>query len=378
MFSADDYDFMRRALDWAERGLYTTTPNPRVGCVLVREGAVIGEGFTQPAGQNHAEIEALNDARTRGFDARGATAYVTLEPCSHFGRTPPCVTALVEARVARVIASMEDPNPLVSGKGLTQLRDAGIDVRCGLLEREAQELNIGFVSRMTRKRPWVRSKIAASLDGHSALANGRSQWITGEEARHDGHAWRARACAILTGVGTVRMDDPQLSVRYVQTPRQPPRVLVDSRLEVSLDSRLVRSAGSGSPLLVVHARHDAARERELVERGCELLCLPNPQNKVDLPALMQELGRRGINELHVETGSKLNGSLLREHCIDEMLLYVAPCLLGAGAPLIEMPQIESLDLRTNLAIHEVERVGEDLRILARLPAESAEPVESGD
>lgn len=371
MFSADDHDFMQRALDLAERGLYNTTPNPRVGCVLVRDGQILGEGFTQPAGQNHAEIEALNDARGRGQDLRGATAYVTLEPCSHFGRTPPCVNALVEARLARVMAAMEDPNPLVSGKGLALLRSADIEVRCGLLEREARELNLGFISRMTRRRPWVRLKIAASLDGHTALADGRSQWITSELARHDGHAWRARACALLTGMGTVRNDDPLLNVRYVETPRQPPRVLVDSKLEVDLGSRLVRSAGTGSPLLVVHARHDAEKERELNERGCELLFLPNAEHKVDLMALMTELARRGVNELHVEAGSRLNGSLLRERCVDELLLYVAPSLLGSGLPLVELPELASLEERQRLVFHEIERVGPDLRIVARLEESAA-------
>jgi diaminohydroxyphosphoribosylaminopyrimidine deaminase/5-amino-6-(5-phosphoribosylamino)uracil reductase len=334
--------------------------------VLVRDGQVIGEGFTQPAGQNHAEIEALNDARSRGQDTRGATAYVTLEPCSHFGRTAPCVNALIEAKVARVMAAMEDPNPLVSGKGLAVLRNADIEVRCGLLEREARELNLGFISRMTRKRPWVRTKIATSLDGHSALADGRSQWITGELARHDGHLWRARACALLTGLGTVRKDDPQLNVRHVETPRQPPRILIDSKLEVDLESRLVRSAGAGSALLVVHARHDTHKELELAERGCELLFLPNAQNKVDLPALMLELGRRGINELHVETGARLNGSLLREQCIDELLLYVAPALLGGGLALFELPEVAALEQRYRLVFHAVERIGPDLRIVARL------------
>jgi diaminohydroxyphosphoribosylaminopyrimidine deaminase/5-amino-6-(5-phosphoribosylamino)uracil reductase len=375
MFSADDHDFMQRALDLAERGLFTTTPNPRVGCVLVREGQIIGEGFTQPAGQNHAEIEALNDARTRGHETRGATAYVTLEPCSHFGRTPPCVNALIDAKLARVMTAMEDPNPVVSGKGLTLLRNADIEVRCGLLEREARELNIGFISRMTRKVPWVRAKLAMSLDGHSALSDGRSQWITGELARHDGHAWRARACALLTGIGTIKSDDPLLNVRYVPTPRQPPRVLIDSKLEVDLDSRFVRSAGTGSPVLVIHALHDAQKERELSERGCERLFLPIAEQKVALRALMIELARRGINELHVEAGSKLNGSLMREGCVDELLLYVAPCLLGGGQPLFALNEIAGLDERHRLAFHEIERVGTDLRILARLEASAV--VEGG-
>lgn len=366
MFSPDDYAHMQRALKLAERGLFTTTPNPRVGCVLVRDGVVIGEGFTQPAGQNHAEIEALRDARERGLDPRGATVYVSLEPCSHFGRTPPCASALIDAGVTRVIAAMEDPHPLVSGKGFEMLRAAGIDVRCGLLEREAQELNLGFVSRMTRGRPWVRLKIAASLDGRSALPDGTSQWITSEEARRDGHAWRARACAVLTGAGTVKEDDPLLTVRLVETSRQPLRIVVDSRLEIDVESKLVRSAATGGGVLVVHARHDEAKERELRERGCDLLFLPNERAKVDLAALLEELGRRGINELHVEAGGRLNGSLITEGCVDELLLYLAPTLLGQGQAMVDMAAPGSLEERLELGIHDVERVGPDLRIIARL------------
>jgi diaminohydroxyphosphoribosylaminopyrimidine deaminase/5-amino-6-(5-phosphoribosylamino)uracil reductase len=369
MFSAEDHDFMQRALALAERGLYTTTPNPRVGCLLVRDGLILGEGFTQPAGQNHAEIEALHDARIAGYDTRAATAYVTLEPCSHFGRTPPCVTALIEAGVARVVAAMEDPNPLVSGKGLAVLRDAGIEVRCGLLEKEARELNIGFVSRMTRRRPWVRAKLAASLDGQSALPGGESQWITGEAARRDAHAWRARACAILTGIGTVRADDPLLNVRHVDTPRQPQRIILDSRLEISLDAKLVKTASLGAPVLIVHARPNEPAEEELRERGCELLLLPNAEGRVDLAALMAELGRRGINELHVEAGGKLNGALLHAACIDEMLVYLAPSLLGRAEPMIELAAPATLGERWKLVFREVEMVGEDLRILARLASD---------
>lgn len=375
MFSAEDHDFMQRALDLAKRGLFTTTPNPRVGCVLVRDGEVLGEGFTQPAGLNHAEIEALHNARTRGNDPRGATAYVSLEPCSHFGRTPPCTNALVDAGIARVVAAMEDPNPLVSGKGLEILRAAGIEVRCGLLEKEARELNLGFVSRMTRGRPWVRLKLAASLDGQSALVNGQSQWITGGAARRDGHAWRARACAVLTGIGTVRLDDPTLNVRYVETPRQPPRIVVDSRLQISLDSKLVRSAAAGSPVLVVHAVRHERQEAELKERGCELLLLPDPNGKVDLSGLLAELGRRFINELHVEAGSKLNGSLVRARLVDELLLYLAPSLLGRGQPMIELPALESLEERWQFSIRELEMVGDDVRLLARVPGERREGVD---
>ncbi|MGN6230244.1 MAG: bifunctional diaminohydroxyphosphoribosylaminopyrimidine deaminase/5-amino-6-(5-phosphoribosylamino)uracil reductase RibD [Trinickia sp.] len=373
MFSEADFIHMQRALTLAARGMYTTTPNPRVGCVLVKDGMAIGEGFTQPAGQDHAEVQALKDARRRGHDPQGATAYVSLEPCSHFGRTPPCAHALIDARVKRVIAAMEDPNPQVSGRGLAMLRDASIDVRCGLLAHEARELNIGFVSRMTRKRPWVRMKVAASLDGRTALPSGESQWITGEAARADGHAWRARACAILTGIGTVREDDPQLTVRDVETPRQPLRVLVDSRLDVPLQARLF----DGAPPLVFCAGIDernAAQAEALTARGIEVVSLANSRGKVDLPAMLKVLGERGINELHVEAGHKLNGSLLREGCVDELLIYLAPSLLGAGsAGMFDLAAPAALDERMRLAFHSIDRVGDDLRILARLQAPLPSP-----
>jgi diaminohydroxyphosphoribosylaminopyrimidine deaminase/5-amino-6-(5-phosphoribosylamino)uracil reductase len=362
MFSQTDFSHMERALALAARGMYTTTPNPRVGCVLVKDGEVIGEGFTQPAGQDHAEIRALKDARARGHDPRGATAYVTLEPCSHFGRTPPCVNALIEARVTKVIAAMEDPNPAVSGRGLAILRDAGIDVRCGLLANEAYELNIGFVSRMTRRRPWVRMKVAATLDGRTGLPNGDSQWITGETARADGHAWRARACAILTGIGTVREDDPQLTVRAVDTPRQPQRVLIDSRLDVSLDARILEGA---PPWIFCGAEPDSAKADALRERGIEFTPLTNEHGKVDLPAMLGILADRGINELHVEAGHKLNGSLLREGCIDELLVYISPSLLGNAPGMFDFTPPEALEARPHLRFHRIDRMGDDLRILAR-------------
>ncbi|NLP62267.1 bifunctional diaminohydroxyphosphoribosylaminopyrimidine deaminase/5-amino-6-(5-phosphoribosylamino)uracil reductase RibD [Paraburkholderia sacchari] len=366
MFSQADFTYMERALALAVRGLYTTDPNPRVGCVLVKDGVVIGEGFTQPAGHDHAEIQAMKDARARGHEVRGATAYVTLEPCSHFGRTPPCANALIEAKVARVIAAMEDPNPLVSGRGLAILRDAGIEVRCGLLASEARELNIGFVSRMTRKRPWVRMKVAASLDGRTGLPSGESQWITGEAARADGHAWRARASAILTGIGTVKEDDPRMTVRAIDTPRQPKRILIDSRLDASPLAQIF----VGAPTLVFCAALDASnaeRADALRARGAEIVALGNASGKVDLPAVLTELAARGVNELHVEAGYKLNGSLLREGCVDELLVYLAPSLLGTDAlGMFNLAAPAKLDARTRLVFHSVERVAEDLRVLARL------------
>ncbi|MGF6445569.1 bifunctional diaminohydroxyphosphoribosylaminopyrimidine deaminase/5-amino-6-(5-phosphoribosylamino)uracil reductase RibD [Paraburkholderia youngii] len=365
MFSQTDFVHMERALALAKRGMYTTDPNPRVGCVLVRNGEVIGEGYTQPAGQDHAEIRALKDARSRGHDLRGATAYVTLEPCSHFGRTPPCASALIEAQIGRVIAAMEDPNPQVSGRGLAMLREAGIEVRCGLLANEARELNIGFVSRMTRGRPWVRMKVAASLDGRTGLPSGESQWITSAAARADGHAWRARASAILTGIGTVREDNPRMTVRAVDTPRQPHRVLIDSQLDVPLDAQIL----AGAPTLIFCGELDARLEERAValrERGAEIVPLPNAFGKVDLPRMLSVLGERNVNELHVEAGYKLNGSLLREGCVDELLVYLAPSLLGVDS--MSMFNLDAPDLledRVKLNFHTVERIGDDLRILAR-------------
>ena len=359
-FSAVDHGMMARALQLAERGMWTTTPNPRVGCVLTRDGEVIGEGWHDKAGEPHAEVNAL---RAAGERARGATAYVTLEPCSHHGRTPPCAEALVAAGVSRVVAAMSDPNPLVAGKGLAMLRAAGIEATSGLLEDEARELNIGFVSRMTRGRPWLRLKAAASLDGKTALNNGVSQWITGPDARRDGHRWRARACAVLTGIGTVRDDDPQLLVRDVETTRQPLRVVVDSRLETPLSARILQ----GGPVLVAVAVDDEKRANLLRAAGAEVLLLPNAAGKVELKDLLEELGRRGINEVHAEAGFKLNGSLLREGLVDELLLYLAPCLIGHDASgLFNLPELTSLDGKRPLQIRDLRQIGEDIRLIARL------------
>ena len=355
---------MRLALAWAEKGLYTTSPNPRIGCVIVADGQVIGAGVTQPAGHNHAEIEALADAAARGIDVRGATAYVTLEPCNHHGRTPPCSDALVRAGLGRVVAAMTDPNPLVAGQGLAKLEAAGIAVATGVLAEQAYEMNIGFFSRMVRGKPWVRMKSAASLDGMTALHNGRSQWITGQAARDDGHAWRARACAILTGIGTVKSDDPQLNVRAVATPRQPRRIVIDSRLDISLDARILQGGGTW----IVAAVSNPEKEAQLRALGAEVILLPNAEGKVDLPALMLELGRRQINEVHVEAGSRLNGSLIREGCVDELLLYLAPSLIGDAQGMFGLPALADLDHQYRLRFHEVKQLGGDVRILARFNA----------
>ncbi|AWL07625.1 bifunctional diaminohydroxyphosphoribosylaminopyrimidine deaminase/5-amino-6-(5-phosphoribosylamino)uracil reductase RibD [Massilia oculi] len=357
----NDTDGMALALAWAARGMYITAPNPRIGCVIVKDGIVIGAGHTQPAGQAHAEIQALRDAAARGNDVRGATAYVTLEPCSHHGRTPPCSDALVQAGLGRVVAAMVDPNPLVAGRGLAQLEAAGIEVKAGVLAEAAQELNVGFFSRMVRGLPWVRLKVAASLDGATALAGGESQWITGEQARADGHAWRARASAIVTGIGTVKSDDPQLTVRGVDTPLQPRRVIVDSRLEIDLGARILQ----GEPCWIVAAVGNTEKAAALTAAGHEVLMLPNARGKVDLPALMRELGRREINEVHVEAGSRLNASMVREGCVDELLAYLAPSLIGPGQGMFDLPALERLADRRQLRFHDVARVGDDLRILAR-------------
>lgn len=356
-----DEQGIRLALELAAKGMFTTTPNPRVGCVIVKENRIIGSGYTQPAGHAHGEVQALNDAADRGFDVAGATVYVTLEPCSHHGRTPPCADALIKARVGRVVAALADPNPLVAGQGLARLEDAGIQVTCGVLEAEAREINIGFLSRMQHGKPWVRMKTAASLDGMTALHNGVSQWITSDAARADGHFWRARACAILTGIGTVIEDDPQLNVRAIDTLRQPQRIVIDSQLQISPHARVL----SGGGTWIVAARPDPEKERILRDLGNEIIVLPNAAGKVNLAALMLELGRRQINELHVEAGFKLNGSLIREGCVDELLVYLAPSLLGDAQRMFNLPVLESLEHKKNLAFHEVKQIGADLRILAR-------------
>ena len=357
---AADREFMARALQLAERGLYTTTPNPRVGCVIVRDDVVVGEGWHERAGGPHAEVVALQAAGTR---ARGATVYVTLEPCHHHGRTPPCDEALIAAGVARVVAAMRDPDPRTAGQGIERLQAAGITVLTGVLEDDARAINVGFVSRATRGRPWTRMKIAASLDGKTALLNGKSRWITGEQARNDGHHWRARACAVLTGIGTVLDDDPQLTVRAVATLRQPLRIVIDSRLETPPAARIL--AGGG--VLIACAVADVAKAAKLRERGAEIVVMPNAAGKVELTALMQELGRRGVNELHVEAGHKLNGSLINEGCVDELLLYFAPCLIGDRAQgMVNLPELTDLAGRRALTISDMRMIGADIRILARL------------
>ncbi|MGE5027302.1 MAG: bifunctional diaminohydroxyphosphoribosylaminopyrimidine deaminase/5-amino-6-(5-phosphoribosylamino)uracil reductase RibD [Betaproteobacteria bacterium] len=358
MFSIADHEFMARALRLAEKGLYTTTPNPRVGCVIVRDGEVIGEGWHERAGEPHAEIFALKQA---GEQARGATVYVSLEPCSHHGRTPPCAAALIRAGVARVVVAMVDPNPQVAGEGLAQLQQAGIQTDIGLMEKQARELNIGFVSRMTSGRPWLRLKIAASLDGKTALNNGVSQWITGADARRDVHRLRARSCAVLTGIGTVLADDPSLNVRDAETSRQPLRIVVDSTLKMPPTAKMLALGEA----LVVTASGDQAKAGRLREAGAEVLVLPPQDGRVDLARMLDELGRRGINEITVEAGRGLNGALVRQGLVDEVVIYFAPLLLGDRARgMFDLPELSAMDERCELRMVDVAMVGRDVRIRA--------------
>lgn len=359
-----------RAVALAEKALRLTSPNPRVGCVLLSpDDHVIGQGHTQKAGGPHAEVMALRDAAERGHATRGATAYVTLEPCSHQGRTGPCCDALINAGIARVVASIADPNPLVAGQGFARLRAAGIDVEVGPEAAESRELNIGFFSRMIRKTPWVRMKIAASLDGKTALPDGQSQWITGVEARTDGHAWRARACAVLTGIGTVLQDKPRLDVRLVDTPRQPHLVIVDSLLETPPDAPLFIA---GRQVWIYGAVENIAKQAALEARGAIVRLLPGSvvpgkaHPKVDLAAMMRDLAAREINELHVEAGEKLNGSLIREGLVDEFLLYYAPKLMGQGLGMAGFGPLQCLTDAISLEFQSIDRCGADLRVVARV------------
>ncbi|MEJ6004141.1 bifunctional diaminohydroxyphosphoribosylaminopyrimidine deaminase/5-amino-6-(5-phosphoribosylamino)uracil reductase RibD [Paucibacter sp. AS339] len=362
----DDVSAMRHALALAVRAIGLSDPNPRVGCVIVNAaGQLLGAGHTQAAGHAHAEVMALRDAQQRGADVRGATAYVTLEPCAHHGRTPPCCDALIAAGLRRVLAANQDPNPLVAGQGLARIQAAGIQTELGLLADEVRELNLGFFSRMQRGRPFVRLKIAASLDGRTALQNGKSQWITAAAARSDGHAWRRRAGAVLTGIGTVKDDDPRLDVRLVEATLQPLRVVIDSRLEISPQARLLAPPGQVLIYCALDPLSKPEQAAALRAAGAELVQLAGPQNKVDLAAVMLDLGRRGINELHVEAGHKLNGSMLREGLVDELLVYLAPKLLGLGREMAAFGPLEDLDQALQWHWVDSQMVGEDLRLRAR-------------
>ena len=361
--SDTDTTRMNHALALAKQALFITTPNPRVGCVITSSnGEVLGEGYTQAAGLAHAEIMALRDAQARGHAVQGATVYVTLEPCAHHGRTGPCCDSLIDAGIAKVVASVQDPNPQVAGLGFARLRAAGIQVEVGLGAQEAKELNIGFFKRMEHGTPWLRMKSAQSLDGQTALLDGQSQWITAEAARLDGHHWRARACAMLTGIGTVLQDNPQLNVRGVTTPRQPHLLLVDSRLQTPLDARLWDTSRH---VVIYHAEHDTSKEDALKAQGAELVYLPGAGSKVDLSAMLDDMGQRAYNEVHIEAGHKLNGSLLSAGLVNELLIYIAPVLLGAGQPMAALPLLEKIDHAKSWTFTDHTLVGADLRVLAR-------------
>jgi len=362
----NDLRQLQRALDLAHDAIGRSDPNPRVGCVIAdASGRVIGEGATQRAGQAHAEVVALHAAQAIGASARGGTAWVSLEPCSHHGRTPPCADALVEAGLSRVVASTVDPNPLVAGAGLKHLRDAGITVEVagGANAVQVQELNIGFFSRMRRGLPWVRCKLAASLDGRTALDDGSSRWITGEAARADGHAWRRRAGAVLTGVGTLVADNPRLDVRHVPTEVQPLRVVIDSRLRAPAHARLFDPPGAA---LVLCARAEPVAAAALRERGVEIVELPAGDGSVDLRGALAELATRGVNELHLEAGPTLAGALLRAALIDEFLVYLAPRLIGSGRGMVD-GRLADLSQAWPLRFESAEAIGDDLRIVARRP-----------
>lgn len=362
-----DEHWMQHALNLAWKGQYSTTPNPRVGCVFVRDGVAIAEGFHAKAGEGHAEVQAIADAKARGISLAGSTAYVTLEPCAHHGRTGPCAEALVTTGVHRVVAAVLDPNPLVAGKGMAILQAAGIDTNHGVLIEEARWINRGFFSRMERKRPWVRLKVASSADGVSALNNGVSQWITGEEARLDGHHLRAQACAVLSGIGTVKADNPQLNVRGIDTERQPLKVVVDSRLEISPDARLLQTGR----VLLAHTEpqtpnwlitHPNAANIEALNVAPVAAGLHAGKVKTDLLRLLQELAQRGINELHLEAGYGLNGSFLQAGLVDEVVQYIAPRFLGPGQGLFRLPELDALPAYVEWTIHSFEQKGQDLRI----------------
>lgn len=352
LFTREDEQYMQLALDLAEKGLYTTTPNPRVGCVIVKEGRVIGSGFHSRTGLAHAEVMALSSATE---DTEGATVYVTLEPCCHTGLTPPCVSALLKARVGKVVAAMKDPNPQVAGKGLIALKNAGVDVEYGLLEEAASKLNLGFIQRMQVNKPWVRLKIAASLDGKTALFSGESRWITSIEAREDVQKLRARSCAVLTGIGTILADDARLTVRSFDIGRQPLRVILDSQLRIPLDAGILDT----TPLLIITLHDQPEKHAALQQKGVEVIVFDGP--KIELSQVLTLLSERGCNEVLIEAGMRLNGAFLREKLVDEIVLYQAPILLGASArDMIDM-DIESLDDKIVAYKRDIVAIGQDLR-----------------
>lgn len=351
-----DAIYMARAIGLAKKGLYTTDPNPRVGCVLVKDNVVIGEGWHVKAGQGHAEIEALKAVS----DAKGATAYVTLEPCSHHGRTPPCCDALIKAGVSRVVAAMQDPNPLVAGRGLERLKAAGIEVSCSILEQDAQALNRGFIKRMTENRPFVRSKLAMSLDGRTAMASGESKWITSAEARSDVHKLRAQSSAILTGISTVLADDPALNARLGDEVVQPIRVVLDSQLKMPVTARMASLSGRS---LILTCSQDKQRRQALQQAGFEVYGLAENEGRLDLNAVLDFLASQQINEVLVEAGAVLNGALMAENLVDEWIVYMAPCVLGdQGRGLFTVPGLQQMSDKKCFHLRDVRQVGPDLKL----------------
>lgn len=362
--TSQDFQWMAQALRLAEQGLYTTSPNPRVGCVIVKNNQIIGQGAHLKAGEPHAEVFALREAAQQ---AESSDVYVTLEPCSHYGRTPPCVEAVIAAKPKRVIIAMQDPNPLVAGRGVAALQQHGIEVVVGVMQNEAQALNLGFISRMTRGLPYVRTKIAASLDGRTALNNSKSQWITGGQARLDVQHWRAQSCAIITGIGTVMADNPSMTVRLENTTRQPLRVIVDSGLQISADSKMLDAdILKCSPVLIAYAHDQNRRADELRQAGAELVCLADAAEKVDLRALLTLLAQRGVNEALIEAGQGLNGAFLHANLIDEFIFYYAPKLMGdAAKAMFAMPELTEMQQVTDLQVIDIRLVGRDIRLRAK-------------
>ena len=351
--------FMSEALRLAEKALFTTSPNPRVGCVIVQNNEIVGRGYHVKAGESHAEVMALEEA---GSKSEGSDVYVTLEPCSHTGRTPPCVNALIKAKVKKVFIAMQDPNPLVSGQGIQKLKEASIEVEVGVMEAQAQQLNLGFISRMTKKLPYVRAKLAVSIDGKTALHNGKSQWITGDAARADVQYWRASSCAIVTGIGTVLSDNPKLSVRLYENARQPLRVVVDSELKIPLDAHILHE----KPLLIVYANDKQKKLPQLEALGIECTQLDD-SGKVDLLALIKMLAEREMNEVWIEAGEGLNGAFLKAHLIDELMIYYAPVILGSEAKgMFTLPAYEDLENKIITTLIDHRWVGQDLRMRFKL------------
>lgn len=363
-FTASDHRYMARALQLAEQGMYSTMPNPRVGCVIVKDDVIVGEGAHLKAGEPHAEIFALQQA---GDKTKGATLYVTLEPCSHTGRTPPCSQAIIESGISKVIAAMQDPNPQVAGRGLALCQSQKIEVATGLMESQARALNPGFIARMTRQSPFVRSKIAASLDGITALNNGQSKWITQSAARQDVQNWRARSCAILTGIGSVLADNPSMSVRDIATPRQPLKVVVDSQLRISPQAKILQNG----PVLIAFAADNHNHADGLLTAGAELLCIPQESQpadeaKVCLKTLLSHLASIEVNEVLCEAGENLNGALMQRGLIDELLIYYAPKLMGAsGKSMFALPAFKQMDQAIDLDIIDIRQIGADIRLRAK-------------